>query len=123
MENKVHSGILAHLDSTQDSQGHTFVGCKVISEEFVPVTMEFSKRFSDIIGSAKIKVNKKSIDYEIMLNADIPARDRQTFESMTPVMGGFIISRIGDEIKKMRIDSVGLTFYPSDRRLKTLKGE
>jgi len=107
-------------DGNADKDGDIYPHESIAGMEFpkeVPVTLDFRHGIENIVGRAKLYKTGKTIKASVKLFMDHPEMREEFLPFLTPCVGGKIIEREGNVIKKWRIDSIGLCPENADPRI------
>ncbi len=110
------SGVLAHLDGKPDSTGDSFaVGCIVGGpEKNIPISHNFQKGIEHHLGWAKVYKNKGKLYYTMDLHTELPP---ELANMLRPCLGGSIVERDKNIIKRMNVSCIGLAMENADDRI------
>lgn len=119
----IFKGVLLHLDGVPDASGDMFpenADVKLPDKE-VPVSIGFSEKIADTVGTAKLVRNEKSVGYEInILREDIP---KSIWGQLKPCAQGKITKRLDSIIGGFSVEGIGLCADSTDTRVKRLGEE
>ena len=114
--------VVLNMDGQPDAAGDVFDASSQIEiAKDVKVTNDFQNRGFDeaFLGTAKLTVEEKCIKAEIDIKVDnIP---EEVLKGLTPAIGGSVLERDGNTVKKCKINQIGLSISGNaDPRIKKL---
>ncbi len=99
------------LDGEPDMQGEGFAAdCEIEFENPVPITRDHSRAFSDVIGTAVLYRQGRSLVADLFVAYDTPERlCLEQGAGLYPSVGGTTFGRDGQTITQAQITTVALT--------------
>lgn len=118
------TGTLLHLDGIPDKTGEFFDENSMVElpSHDVPVTFDFHKGPEFWLGRAKLYFRPGKLCYIMeLLDERLP---KHAVETLTPCIGGRVVSRNGNRISYVKVDDIGLSARGNaDSRIKPLKDQ
>ena len=114
-------GVILNIDGQPDSSGDVFAeGCVLeIADKPVPIFRDFDH--AEIVGEARLIRDGSQVKYKIDIwEAAMP---EQLARMLTPCIGGSILEKEENLIKKAKLTMVGLATINADSRIKKLGEE
>lgn len=111
-----YRAVIAIVDGQPDSSGDILTDNVKIPNRRLMVSRDFS---DTVVGFASVKKEGNELVAEIELDdSQLPP---ELAEQLVGVVGGYIISRNGTTIDSWKLQDIGLTVAPCDKRLPKLK--